>query len=327
MRPAGILGTGSFVPERVVPNSELEKIVDTSDEWIRTRTGIRMRRYSDFPITTSDMCVSAAEKALLEAGILPEELDLIMVATVTPDMVFPATACLVQDRLGAKKAAAFDLEAGCSGFLYGMTIASQFISSGAYRYVLVIGAEILSRLLNEEDRTTYVLFGDGAGAAVMGPVPEGYGVRSFYLGSDGSGGDWLKMPAGGSLMPPSEDTVKNKLHTVHMQGREVFKFAVREMPKACLEALKMCGMTTEDVDFVIPHQANIRIIDAVLKRLEIPKERAYINLDRYGNISSASIPLALNEALAEKKIKRGDILLTVVFGAGLTWGASVLKWW
>lgn len=326
MIPVGILGTGSYVPEKVLTNLDLEKMVQTSDEWIITRTGIRERRIAAPDQASSDLAVNAAQRALKSAGITADDIDLIIVSTVTPDMAFPATACLVQERLGAKKAATFDLSAACTGFLYGITCASQFISTGLYKYVLVIGVECLSRILDWTDRNTCVLFGDGAGAAVLGPVEEGFGFLSFELGSDGSGGDLLKLPAGGSRMPASEQTVKNRLHTVSMAGREVFKFAVRVIGNAADEALKKVGLKRENIDFLIPHQANIRIIEAAMKRFGLTDDKVIINLDRYGNMSSASIPVALDEAVRSGRIHKGDILVLCGFGGGLTWGATVLKW-
>lgn len=326
MIPAGILGTGSYVPDKVLTNFDLEKMVQTSDEWIVTRTGIRERRIAAPDQASSDLAVHAAQNALRNAGISAEELDLIIVATVTPDMAFPATACLVQEKIGAKKAATFDLSAACTGFLYGIACASQFISTGLYKYVLVIGVECLSRILNWTDRNTCVLFGDGAGAAVLGPVEEGYGFLSFELGADGSGGDLLKLPAGGSRMPASEQTVKENLHTVSMVGKEVFRFAVRVIGNAADMALKKAGLTKENIDFFIPHQANIRIIDSAMKRFGLTDDKVIVNLDRYGNMSSASIPVALDEAVQNGRIHKGDILVLCGFGGGLTWGAAVLKW-
>lgn len=328
LRQVGIVGTGMHVPPETVTNADLEKIVDTSDEWIRTRTGIRERRRAMDPeMATSHMCVLAAQQALDDAGIEAEEVELVIVATVTPDYLFPATACLVQDRLGARRAAAFDLEAGCTGFIYGMAVGRQFIATGTYDTVLVIGADMLSRVTNWEDRSTCVLFGDGAGAVVLRPVPEGYGVLSMVLGSDGGGGKHLFQPAGGSLMPASRETVDKKLHTIHMSGNDVFKFAVRVMDNATMQALEQCGLSKEDVDFLVPHQANLRIVDAARKRLELPSDKVCVNLDRYGNMSSASIPVALHETLKEGRIRKGDVVLLVAFGAGLTWGAGVVKWW
>jgi 3-oxoacyl-[acyl-carrier-protein] synthase-3 len=326
IRSVGITGTGAYLPEQVITNAHFEAILDTSDAWIVSRTGIKERRRALPDETTADLGLIAARRALAKAGITPQEVDLIIVATATPDMAFPATACLIQSRLGAMQAAAFDLQAGCTGFIYGMAVGAQFIASGIYQTVLLIGAELFSRCLNWADRTTCILFGDGAGAVVLQPVAEGAGVLSVCLGADGSGAGLLELPAGGTRMPASLETVTNNLHTIHMEGSEVFKFAVRIMGEASLEALAKCGLTAGDIDMLIPHQANIRIIDAALKRLELPRGKAYVNLHRYGNMSSASIPVALDEALQEQKIKAGEHLLMVAFGAGLTWGASVVKW-
>nr|WP_212775145.1 beta-ketoacyl-ACP synthase III [Polycladomyces abyssicola] len=326
MRSVGILGTGAHLPEKVLTNFDLEKMVDTSDEWIVSRTGIRERRIAADNEASSDLAVEAGRKALEAAGITPDQLDLIIVATVTPDMMFPATACLVQDRLGASKAATFDLSAACTGFLYGITTAAQFIANGIYRYALVIGVDCLSKIINWEDRNTCVLFGDGAGAVVLGPVEEGYGFLSFDLGADGSGGNLLLQPAGGSRIPATVESVEKKLHTISMTGGEVFKFAVRVMGNAAEEALKKVGMTKDDIDFLVPHQANIRIIDAAVKRFGLSEDKVIVNLDRYGNMSSASIPVALDEAVREGRIREGDTLVLVGFGGGLTWGAAVLKW-
>lgn len=323
---AGILGTGSFVPENKLTNKDLEKMVDTSDEWIVTRTGIKERRIAPQSMTTSYMATEAAKKAIEDAGIEASEIDLIIVATVVPDMNFPSTACLVQANIKATKAAAFDIEVGCSGFIYGLSIAKQFVESGTYKTVLVIAADVLSKITNWEDRNTCVLFGDGAGAAIVGPVKEGYGILDNVIGADGNGGMHLYMPAGGSRMPASEDTVKNKLHTIHMNGQEVFKFAVNVMNTATVEVLNRCGLKPEDVDLFIPHQANIRIIDAAMKKLKLSREKVFINLDKYGNMSAASVIVALDEALKAGKIKDGDIILMVAFGAGLTWGSTVIKW-
>lgn len=323
---AGILGTGSFVPENKLTNQDLEKMVDTSDEWIVSRTGIKERRIAPQSMTTSYMATEAAKKAIEDAGIEASEIDLIIVATVVPDMNFPSTACLVQANIKATKAAAFDIEVGCSGFIYGLSIAKQFVESGTYKTILVIAADVLSKITNWEDRNTCVLFGDGAGAAIVGPVKDGYGILDNVIGADGTGGMHLYMPAGGSRMPASEDTVKNKLHTIHMNGQEVFKFAVNVMNTATVEVLNRCGLKPEDVDLFIPHQANIRIIDAAMKKLKLSKEKVFINLDKYGNMSAASVIVALDEALKAGRIKNGDIILMVAFGAGLTWGSTVIKW-
>jgi len=326
VRRAGILGLGASIPEKVITNFDLEKMVDTSDEWIRTRTGIRERRVAPEGQTTSDLALAAARQALAAAGLTAERLDLIIVATVTPDMPFPATACLVQERLGAHRAAAFDLEAACSGFVYALTTGAQFIQAGVYDYVLVIGAETLSRIVDWTDRSTCVLLGDGAGAVVLGPVPDDAGILAAYLGADGSGADLLKQPAGGSLLPASLETVKRRLHFIQMQGREVFRFAVNIMGDAAQKALAQCGLTFADVDLYVPHQANYRIIEASAKRFGLPMEKVMVNIDRYGNTSAASIPVALNEAFRAGRIKSGDIVLLVAFGGGLTWGAAVVKW-
>jgi 3-oxoacyl-[acyl-carrier-protein] synthase-3 len=322
----GILGTGSFLPEKIVTNFDLEKMVDTNDEWIVSRTGIRERRVVDKAMASSDLAYEASLKALERSGIKPEDIDLIIVATVTPDKSFPSTACILQDRLGAKKAAAFDLSAACTGFLYGVTSAAQFIRNGFYKYALVIGVECLSKIVNWEDRNTCVLFGDGAGAIVMGPTEEGYGFLSYELGADGSGGELLQQPGGGSRIPASIESVQAKQHFVEMNGGEVFKFAVRVMEQVSESVLKKAALTKEEVDLLVPHQANLRIIDAARKRLGLSEDKVVVNLDKYGNMSSASIPVALDEAVQEKRIKRGDILVLVGFGGGLTWGGSAVRW-
>jgi 3-oxoacyl-[acyl-carrier-protein] synthase III len=322
----GILGTGSYVPEKVLTNRDLEKMVETSDDWIVSRTGIRERRVAAENQASSDLAYEAAVRALDQAGIGAEDLDLIIVATVTPDTTFPSTANLIQDRLGAKKASAFDLAAACTGFLYGITTATQFIQNGLYRHVLVIGVECLSKIVDWTDRNTCVLFGDGAGAAVLGPVHEGYGFMAFDLGSDGSGGELLKIPAGGSRSPATEQTVKDRMHFLYMAGADVFKFAVRAMGSSAEAAIEKAGIKKEDIDFLVPHQANIRIIDSAVKRFGLPMDKVVVNLDRYGNMSAASIPVALDEAVRGGRIVEGDNLVLVGFGGGLTWGAAVLKW-
>ncbi|CEJ74788.1 3-oxoacyl-ACP synthase [[Clostridium] sordellii] len=322
---AGIVGVGSYVPKNIISNFDLEKIMDTSDEWIKTRTGIRERRIVDENEATSDLATKAALNAIKDANLTPEDIDLIIVATITPDMIFPSTACLVQANIKATKAACFDLEAACSGFIYGITVAKQFIESDTYKHVLVIGAEALSRILDYEDRSTAILFGDGAGAVVMGPVIEG-GVLSTSLGSDGNGKDYLNIPAGGSKTPASEDSIKNKLHYIKMAGNDVFKFAVRIMQDASVECIESANLEIQDIDYLIPHQANIRIIEASAKRLKLSMDKVYVNLDKYGNMSAASIPVALDEAYREGKIKKGDNIVLVGFGGGLTWGASVVRW-
>ncbi|WP_366924919.1 beta-ketoacyl-ACP synthase III [Metallumcola ferriviriculae] len=325
-RGVGILGTGSYLPEEVITNEDLEKIVETSDAWITSRTGIKERRRVAAHQATSDLCYQAALRALDSSGVSADELDLIIVGTASPDMLFPSTACLLQNMLGAKKAAAFDLEAACTGFIYGLAVGSQFIATGMYDKVLVVGADTLSRLLDWEDRNTCVLFGDGAGACVLGQVEQGQGILSLYLGADGGGGDLLKLPAGGSRLPASEQTVAAREHFIKMSGTEVFKFAVRVMDEAAKKALEQAGITKKDIDFLVPHQANIRIVDAAVRRLDLSPERVYVNLDKYGNMSGGSVPVALDEAVNEGKIKNGDVVLLVGFGAGLTWGSVVMTW-
>lgn len=324
--PVGIIGTGKYVPERVLTNQDMEKMVDTNDEWIVTRTGIRERRMASPEQASSDLAYEAALQALKNAGITAEQLDLIVVATVTPDMAFPSTACILQEKLGAKKAAAFDLSAACTGFIYGLANASNFIATGTYKYALVVGAECLSRITDYTDRNTCILFGDGAGAAVLGVVPEGRGFQSFELGADGTGGQLLKVPAGGSRYPASPQSLEGKQHFIFMAGSEVFKFAVRVMGSAAEEALRKAGMDKSEIDLLVPHQANIRIIQSALNRLELSQEKCMINLDKYGNVSAASIPIALAEAVEAGKVEEGSRLLLVGFGGGLTWGASVLVW-
>lgn len=325
-KAVGIIGTGSYLPERIVTNAELEKIVETSDEWIVDRTGIKERRVADQAMATSDLATRAAQIALSDAGITADELDLIIVATVTPDMNFPSVACIVQDNIQARNAAAFDLSAACAGFVYGLAIGSQFIKTGVYRKVLVIGAETLSKILDWNDRNTCILFGDGAGAAVLGPVEDGYGVLGIELGADGSGGDLLKVPAGGSRQPFTPEICENRLHFIHMSGNEVFKFAIKIMGEAAAKALANAGLSTEDIDCLIPHQANIRIIQSAAKRLKVPMDKVMVNVEQYGNTSAASIPIALDEAVRCGRLKKDDKIVLVGFGAGLTWAACVLKW-
>jgi 3-oxoacyl-[acyl-carrier-protein] synthase-3 len=325
LKKAGIIGIGSYVPDKVLSNFDLEKMVDTSDEWIKTRTGISFRRIGPENACTSDLGVEAAKRALENAKLSPEDVDLIIVASASPDMIFPSTACIIQSKIGAVNAAAFDIQAGCTGFVYALTSAVQFIGTGLYKNILVIGAEMLSRITDWKDRNTCVLFGDGAGAAVVSEVEEG-GILSSVLGADGTGADLLALPAGGSKEPANPDTITNRRHYINMNGNEVFKFAVRILEEAARKAAEKANLTIEDVDFIIPHQANIRIIDAAIKRLKFPREQVVVNLDKYGNMSSASIPVALDEAYRDKKIKKGDKLILVGFGAGLTWGANLLEW-
>ncbi len=326
VRPVGITGIGMYAPANVLTNAELQRRVDTSNEWIVARTGIRERRIAGPEETTSTMALAAARQALEMAGVQPEELDLIMVGTVTPDMIFPSTASMLQDALGAKKAAAVDIAAACPGFVYALGLASQTIASGMYHKVLVIGAETLSRVVDPEDRNTAVLFGDAAGAAVLEPVSEGRGILALQLGSEGSGGQHLYLPGAGSKYPASHETVDQRLHYIKMNGKEVFKFAVRTMNESTQVVLKEAGYTIDDVDLLVPHQANIRIIEAAVDRLGIPWDKVVVNLERYGNTSTATIPVAMCEALAAGRIKDGDLLVMVTFGAGLVWGACALRW-
>lgn len=326
-KSVGILGIGSYVPDVIVTNHDLERMLDTSAQWIVERTGITERRVAKDGEATSDLATRAAEKALLDAGVSAEEIDLIIVATVTPDMVFPSVACIVQENLKASHAAAFDLTAVCSGFMYGLVTGSAFIQAGTYKKVLVIGAETLSRITDWTDRNTAILFGDGAGAVVLGEVPSGYGIRGMYLGSDGTGGDLLKIPAGGSRQPASVETIANRSHFIYMDGNEVFKFAVKVMGEAANKALENAKLSPADITFLVPHQANIRIIQSAAKRLNLPMEKVVVNVDKYGNTSAASIPIALEEAIHSGKIKNNDIIMLVGFGGGLTWGASVIKWY
>lgn len=315
--PAGITGLGHSVPEKVVTNLDLEKVVETNDEWIFSRTGIRERHVAHEGETLADVATRAAEAALKDAGLNALDIDLIIVCTCTPDYHFPSTAALVQDRLGAH-CGGFDLEAACSGFVYGLSVASQFIATGAMRNVLVIGAELMSRVVDWKDRTTCILFGDGAGAAVVSAVPEGYGVLATDLGANGAGGLLLKCAA----RPTIDENGK-----VFQNGREVYKFAVHVMGESAIRAMDKIGLTGEDVDVFVPHQANIKIIRSAAERMGLPMERVFLNLEKYGNTSAASIPLALSEAKAAGRLQRGDTVVTVGFGAGLSWASAVLKWW
>lgn len=326
MRPTGILGIGYAVPERVLTNFDLEKMVETSDEWITTRTGIKERRIAAAEEATSDWAVKAGEKALADAGVSPEDIDLVIVATATPDYTIPATANIVQHRLGIPDAGAYDLAAGCSGFVYALDQAWHAVRSGGYKNALVIGADLLSRIVNWEDRSTCVLFGDGAGAVVVGETEPGFGVLATYLGSDGSGAESLYVPSGGSRRPATAEALSAGEQYLHMTGNEVFKFAVRVMEDATREVLRRAELTPDDIDLFIPHQANVRIIDAAAKRLGVSEERIVINVERYGNTSAASIPIALGEAVEAGRIRPGDRIVCVGFGAGLTWGAAALTW-
>lgn len=324
--PVGIIGTGSYAPPKVLTNFDLEKMVDTTDEWIRTRTGIVERHIADPDTPTSVLAIESARIALDAAGVTPAQIDLIIVASVTPDMFFPCTASLVQKALGARGATAFDLLVGCTGFVYGLAVAREMVGTGAYSRALVIGAETLSKITDWTDRSTCVLFGDAAGAAVVARVSQGRGILSYSLGNDGTNSDVLLIPAGGSRMPASHETVDKRLHYLIMNGPEVFKFAVRAMCESSEEAVRQAGLRMSDIDVFVPHQANLRIIDAAAKRLAIPLERFVRNVDRYGNTSAASIPLALDEAVRDGRIREGSNVVLSSFGAGLAWGTMVLRW-
>ena len=322
----GILGTGIYLPEKRLTNQDLEKMVDTTDEWIFTRTGIRERRIAAKGQASSDLSLPASQEALKAAGVRPEDVDLIIVATTTPDMIFPSTSCILQDKLGANKAGAFDLSAACAGFVYAVNMAYHSIASGAYRYVLVVGTDVLSSAVDWTDRNTCVLFGDGAGAALLGPVEKGKGIVATHIGSDGSYAGDLLMPAGGSRMPPTHETVDKKLHTIRMNGREVFKVGVNIMVDATRSVAKAAGLDVNDIDFVVPHQANIRILQSATKRLGLPEEKIVINLDRYGNMSAASVIVALHEAVGDGRIKPGHKVVLVAFGSGFAWASCVVNW-
>ena len=325
-RTCSIISVGSYVPERVLTNAELEKMVETSDDWITSRTGIKQRRIAAENEFTSDMAAKAALRAMQNGNITPDQIDLIIVATITPDMLFPATACLVQHKLGARRSAAFDVEAACSGFIYAMEIGQQFIMSRTYNTVLVIGAEKLSTIVDWKDRNTCVLFGDGAGAAILQHRPDAHGLLTACMGAEGDKAELLCMPGGGSRCPASTDSLAAGLHFLRMDGKETFKNAITAMCTAATEALRRCEIDITQIKCVIPHQANRRIIDAVSDRLGIKPEQVFINLDKYGNTSAASVAIALDEAVQQQRIQRGDLVLLVVFGAGLTWAAAVIEW-
>lgn len=324
-RYAHIVGWGKYVPTKLLTNEELAKSVDTSDGWIRERTGISERHIATKE-TTASMALYAAQDALEVADVNPSEIDLVIVATATPEHPFPATACLVQDQLGAENAGAFDLEAGCSGFVYGLAVASGLIRSGAANTIVVVGAETLSRIVDWKDRATCVLFGDGAGAVVLRGSSERGGILSTVLGSDGSGGELLELPAGGSRYPTSLDTLTSNMHTIKMNGREVYRFATKVMADAAKEVIERAKLPLDEIDLLIPHQANLRIIDYAAKALKLSPEKVFVNLERYGNTSAASIPIALTEAIDAKRVNPGDHLVFVGFGAGLTWAACALEW-
>ena len=326
-RYAAITGTGAYLPETVLTNFDLEKMVDTSDEWIRQRTGIVERRIAEDDVATSDLSVQAARLAIKKSQIDPLEIEMILVATVTPDTFFPSTACYVQKGIGAKKASAMDISAACAGFLYGLDLANGLIISGQYDTILVVGGEVFNNIVDWKDRNTCVLFGDGAGAAVVQATEEPKGILSSYIGSDGDYADidLLGIPAGGSRMPVTSEVIDNSLNKIQMNGREVFKLGVRLMPEAAERALEKANVSIDEIDLLIPHQANLRIIEAVGQRLGVPREKVYVNVDKYGNTSAATVIIALDEAIQEGRAKPGDLILLVTFGAGLTWGSTLLR--
>ena len=325
-RTCSITSVGSYVPERIVTNADLAKMVDTSDEWITSRTGIKERRIAAADEFTSDIAAKAALRAMERGGITADQIDLIIVATITPDMPFPSTACLVQQKIGARRAAAFDIEAACSGFIFALEIGQQFIMSQTYDTVLVIGAEKISSIIDWTDRNTCVLFGDGAGAAILQNRPNAHGLLTACMGSDGQKAELLSMPGGGSRCPASAQSVAAGLHYLRMDGKETFKNAVNAMLTAGQEALRRCELDISQIKCVIPHQANRRIIDAVTERLNVSPDQVFVNLEKYGNTSAASVAIALDEAVDCGRIQRGDLVLLVVFGSGLTWGAAVIEW-
>jgi 3-oxoacyl-[acyl-carrier-protein] synthase-3 len=326
LRPVAIAGLGASVPEKVLTNSDLEKMVDTSDEWIRTRTGIRERRIVEPGTGASSLAAAAAREALDDAGVAAEDLDIVIVGTFTPDCPFPSCACLVQEMIGARDAAAFDLNAMCSGFVYGLAVGSQSVMTGAAGNVLVIGVEVLSAVTDYQDRNTCILFGDGAGAAVLSASPDGHEVLNTWMGADGSGFELIWAPAGGSRRPASEETVRSREHFLKMQGRKVFRAAVHKFQEGIRRAAEAAGWGLDEIDLIVPHQVNTRIIDAIVERLEIPGEKVYQNLDRYGNTSAASIPLALHEAAAAGAIPPGAKVVLVAVGGGLTFASAAIRW-
>lgn len=326
LRPAGVLGLGTYVPERVLTNADLEKLVDTSDGWILARTGVRERRIAGRDESAATLGARAAQVAITDAGLRADDVQCIITATITPNHIFPATACLIQEAIGAPSAAAFDVLVGCTGFVYGMVVGAQMVATGAFDTVLVIGTEVFSRFINWRDRRTCVLFGDGAGAVIIGAVDAGRGLLSFDLGSDGSGSQLLHIEAGGSTRPASLLSVLDHAHSLFMNGAEVFRFAVRAMSDSTQRALERGKLTVNDVDLLVPHQANVRIINAAAERLNIPLERVVVNVDKYGNTSAASIPLALADARADGRLKRGSLVVCTSFGGGLSWASCVLRW-
>ncbi len=323
---AKITGVAGYVPPKVMTNADFEKILDTSDEWIRTRTGIRERHIVETGKATSDMATEAAKQLLAQTNTDPAEIDLIVLASVTPDMFFPATACLVQERIGAKNAWGFDLSAACSGFAYALTVGAQFVGAGTHKKALVIGSDSMSRILDYKDRATCILFGDGAGAVLLEPARDGEGILDFQHDIDGAGGSYLYMPGGGSLNPSTHETVDKNMHVVHQDGSQVFKYAVRRMAELAADLLQRNGFTGDDLALVVPHQANLRIIRAMQERLGVGDSKVMVNIDRYGNTTAGTLPLGMWDAIAQKKLKKGDLVLLAAVGAGYTTGGVLLRW-
>jgi 3-oxoacyl-[acyl-carrier-protein] synthase-3 len=323
---AGIIGVGMYAPEKVLTNAELAEMLNTTEEWIEAMSGIKERHIAAPSQAASDLGTVAAQRALTRAGVSPDEVDLIIVSTSTPDMQFPSTACLIQERLGVKNIPAFDLTAVCSGFVYALTVGAQFIANEFCRTVLVIGTEAVSRVINWSDKDTCMLIGDGAGAVVLRQVPSGYGILSAKLGADGSGASFMMVPAGGSRKPATAEVIEQKMNKIQMNGSEVFKFAMKKLPEVTEQALELANLHTEDLKLIIPHQANRRIIEAAARRMDLPLEKFMVNLERYGNTSSATIPIALHEALETGRIESGDLIALTGFGGGLTWGSLIMRW-
>ena len=323
---AGIIGVGMYAPEKVLTNAELAGMLNVTEEWIESMSGIRERHIAAPSQAASDLGAIAAQRALARAGVSPDEVDLIIVSTSTPDMQFPSTACIIQERLGIKNVPAFDLTAVCSGFVYALTVGAQFIANEFYRTVLVIGTEAVSRVINWSDKDTCMLIGDGAGAVVLRQAPSGYGVLSAKLGADGSGASFMMVPAGGSRKPATAEVIEQKMNKIQMNGSEVFKFAMKKLPEVTEQALELANLHTEDLKLIIPHQANRRIIEAAARRMDLPLEKFLLNVEHYGNTSSATIPIALHEALETGRIESGDLIALTGFGGGLTWGSLIMRW-
>jgi len=323
---ASITGIGSYLPSKVLTNYDLEKMVDTSNDWIIQRTGIKERRIVENGVTTSDLATQASLRAMEDAGVSPKDLDMIITSTITPDHIFPSTSCYIQQKIGATRACAFDILAACAGFIYAMSIGQSFINSGAMKTVLVVGAECLSKITDYTDRATCVLFGDGAGAVIIQRNPVKHEILSSSLAADGSEADVLIMPGGGARNPASLESIQQRMHYIQFKGKEVFKLAVNNITNLILETTKENGFTLEDIDLIIPHQSNLRIIEATMEKLGLPMEKAFVNIDKYGNTSSASVPIAIDEARKDGRLRKGDIVMLVAFGGGLTWGSSLIRW-